>query len=307
MLSEVSPSNTGQPSDAGQSGAARPRQGLLPRDSRRSRWWIDVLVIVWLCWLYDLIANLAPVRQKQALAHASSILHLERVLHLDPEAALNHWLAGHHTLAVWLSNYYDNAHFVVTLGVLGWIWLRAPLDVYRPLRNNLILINVIGMVVFWMYPTAPPRLYDPAGFSDVVASTHAFGSWHSGTLGGVANQFAAMPSLHISWAMWSALAIWRLAGTGRWRVTVWLYPLLTALAVMATANHYLLDVVAGAATFAVATALADGSLRWSETRRNRRASLTVSSLAVPALALDTDDVHPVGMSRSSATGVDLSA
>ena len=74
----------------------------------------------------------------------------------------------------------------------------ARADLYRPLRNSLVLVNVLGFVVFWRFPVAPPRMLD--GFTDVVASTHAFGSWHTGALASHANQVAAMPSLHMAWA-----------------------------------------------------------------------------------------------------------
>jgi hypothetical protein len=222
-----------------------------------------VLVIVWLCWVYDAVANLAPLRRHAAYSHARDILHLEQLAHADPEAVLNHWLAAHHTLAVWISNYYDNAHFVVTLGVVAWLWVRQPV-LYRPLRTGLVLINVIGLVVFWLYPTAPPRLLDPHHYIDVVAATHAFGSWHSGTLATAANQLAAMPSLHISWAVWSSLAVWRILGgyRHRWTLVVWGYPIVTGLGVMATGNHFVLDVVAGVATTVVAMLIADGWQGW---------------------------------------------
>jgi hypothetical protein len=247
---------------------------ILPADTAgavtRPRWWPEVLVIIWLCWVYDAIANLAPLRRHQAYAHARSLLHLEGTLHLDPEAALNHWLAAHHTLSVWVSNYYDNAHFVVTLGVVGWLWWRHP-NQYRPLRTSLVLINVIGLVVFWRDPTAPPRLVDPHRYVDVVAATHAFGSWHSGTLATAANQLAAMPSLHMAWAVWSSLAFWRVFRGNLWARLVWIYPAVTAAAVMATGNHYLLDVVAGVATAALATLIADRGQRWWTERQARQA------------------------------------
>ena len=196
---------------AARAAPSRPDIHDLPQAARRPRWWPEVLVIVWLCWVYDDIANLAPLRRTAAYAHARSILHLERLAHLDPEAGLNRWLAGHHTVALWVSNYYDNAHFIVTLGLVGLLWWRYPL-LYRPLRNSLVLINVVGLAVFWVYPTAPPRLLDPGRYVDVVADTHAFGSWHTGTLATAANQLAAMPSLHIAWAAWSSLALWRILG-----------------------------------------------------------------------------------------------
>ena len=97
-------------------------------------------MVAWLCWVYDAITNLAPLRLHAALAHGYGVLHLEHALHLDPELALNHWLAAHHTLGLILSDYYDNAHFVVTLGLLGWLWYRRA-DIYRPLRNTLVAIN----------------------------------------------------------------------------------------------------------------------------------------------------------------------
>jgi hypothetical protein len=230
---------------------------------RRPRLWPELLVIVWLCWIYDDVANLAPLRRLAAYAHARSILRLEQLVHLDPEASLNRWLAGHHTLALWVSNYYDNAHFIVTLGLVGLLWWRYP-ALYRPLRNSLVLINVVGLAVFWMYPTAPPRLLDPRRYVDVVADTHAVGSWHTGTLATAANQLAAMPSLHIAWAAWSALALGRILGgyRNRWVLAVWLYPVVTTLAVMATGNHFLLDAVAGLATMVLCTIIADRWQAW---------------------------------------------
>ncbi|HEY2216744.1 MAG TPA: phosphatase PAP2 family protein, partial [Solirubrobacteraceae bacterium] len=155
--------------------AASARRALA-RTPQRSRWWVELLAIGWLLFLYDAVNNLAPLRLSVALGNARGILHVERVLHIDPELTLDRWLASHQTLAEILANYYDNAHFVVTLGVLGWVWWRRA-DIYRPLRNALVLVNVLGFVVFWLLPVAPPRMLH--GFTDVVASTHAFGSWHT--------------------------------------------------------------------------------------------------------------------------------
>jgi len=246
---------------------------VAPADDRlqakRSPWWVEIGVIVWLLWVYDATTDLAPLRLNLALAHARGILHLERTLHLDPELGLDRWLAGHHTLGLILSDYYDNAHFIVTLGVLGYLWWRRP-DLYRPLRNVLVLTNVLAFIVFWRFPVAPPRMLH--GFTDVVAASGAFGSWHTGALASQANQMAAMPSLHMAWAGWCTLAAWRIT-TRRWvRVVAVLYPCMTALAVLSTGNHFLLDVLAGLLTLIVsmlivriATAGWDASRRW----RNR--------------------------------------
>jgi len=248
-----------------------------PTAAKRTPLWAEALVIVWLCWVYDAVSNLAALRLHAALTHALGVLHLERTLHLDPELTLNRWLAGHHTLGLVVSDYYDNAHFIVTLGLLGWLWYKRP-DIYRPLRNALVTINVLGLLVFWLYPVAPPRMLLGVGFSDVVASTHAFGSWHTGALASAANQLAAMPSLHMAWAVWCAIVLRRLSPRPWVRALALLYPCLTALAVLCTGNHFLADVLAGIATAGLATLLVAALERL---RRERRSPLRVAQGTIP--------------------------
>jgi hypothetical protein len=225
----------------------------------RARWWVELLAIGWLLWLYDATTNLAPLRLSTALGNARGLLHVERVLHIAPELSLDRWLAGHHTLALILSDYYDNAHFIVTLSLLGYLWWRRA-DVYRPLRNSLVLVNVIGFVVFWRFPVAPPRMLD--GFTDVVATTGAFGSWHSGSLAAHANQVAAMPSLHMAWAGWCTVAAWRISQRPWLRALAVVYPCLTAFAVLATGNHFVLDIVAGLLVLAISVWIGDSAGRF---------------------------------------------
>jgi PAP2 superfamily len=259
----------------------------LPVSAARPRWWVELLIVGWLLWVYDAINNLAHLRYGLAIAHATDVLHLEQTLGIDPEHTLNLWMAHHRTLGVVSSYYYDNAHFIVTFGLLAWLWWRRA-DIYRPMRTALVLMNVIGLAVFWLYPVAPPRML--AGFTDVVANTGAVGSWHTGPLAHDANQLAAMPSLHMAWAAWCGLVLWQMTetveGPDRSRETraygaclrfsqpvfdrlrhplsprVWvrvlavLYPCLTCLAVLGTGNHFVLDILAGLATAALAVALA---------------------------------------------------
>ena len=185
-------------------------------------------------------------------AHGADILRVERSLGIDPEHTLDRWLAAHHTLGLAVSDYYDNAHFIVTLGLLGFLWWRRA-DIYRPLRNALVLANVLAFAVFWLYPVAPPRMLP--GFTDVVAATHAIGSWHTGALASAANEFAAMPSLHIAWAVWCTVVVWQLS-TRRWlRALAVLYPCVTAFAVLSTGNHYVLDLLGGLVTITVSLLL----------------------------------------------------
>jgi hypothetical protein len=263
------------PIDARDSVATVPTAPALPRVQVRTRWWVEALTIAWLCWVYDAITNLAPLRLHAALAHGQHILRLERSLHIDPERALDRWLAGHHTLGLLVSDYYDNAHFIVTLGLLGFLWWRRS-DIYRPLRNSLVLVNVLAFIVFWRFPVAPPRMLP--GFVDVVAKTHAIGSWHTGALASHANQLAAMPSLHIAWAVWCTVVVWKVATRGWLRALAVVYPFVTAFAVLSTGNHYLLDLLGGLATIALSLVLVRvvGS-RWSWSERLVRGGRAASA------------------------------
>ncbi len=258
----------GIPPIADRAALERGGDGAAPaRAAARTRWWVELLAIGWLLFLYDAVNNLAPLRLSVALGNARGILHVERVLHIDPELTLDRWLTAHRTLALILADYYDNAHFVVTLGLLAYVWWKRA-DVYRPLRNTLVLVNVIGFVVFWLFPVAPPRMLD--GFVDVVAHTGAFGSWHTGALASAANQLAAMPSLHMAWAGWCTLAVWRIS-TRRWlRALALAYPCVTAFAVLATGNHFVLDVLGGLLTLSLSVLLVSSSRRLAGRLPGRR-------------------------------------
>ena len=221
---------------------------VAPARVERSPILLEVGWLVFLVWIYSWLQDLAPLRRKLAFDNARSVLSFETRVGLDPERALDHWLAHERVLAFIASNFYSNAIFAVTFGFAAYIWWCRP-DIYRRLRNDLVLANLIGFVVFWAYPVAPPRMM--AGFVDVVVKAGGLGAWHD-TLIKHADQFAAMPSMHLGYAVWCSLVAWRLARHGERRLMAVVfgiaYPVLTALVVIATGNHYLLDVVAGAGT-----------------------------------------------------------
>ena len=224
------------------------------RADGRAPLWIELAIVAWLFWLYDVINDFAPIRHALAFANARGVLHFERSLGVSPELAINHWLAAHATIALIASYDYFFAHAVVTFAVLVLLWWRLPKRYIR-LRTLLVIINLIAFVVFWRYPLAPPRLFPGLGYIDVIARAHALVSWHSGALVHDADQFAAMPSLHVAWALWSAIGIWNLTRRAVIRMLALAYPLLTCFVVLGTGNHYLVDVLAGAGTVALAFAV----------------------------------------------------
>jgi PAP2 superfamily len=227
------------------------------RGDGRAPLWIELTVIAWLFYLYDVVNDFAPIRQRLATHNATGLITLEHSLRLDPEHALNAWLAGQALLGSIASYYYFFAHGVITITVLALLWWKRP-ALYRRQRTLLVIINLIAFVVFWRYPLAPPRMFPRLGFTDVIATSHALVSWSSGALVHDADQLAAMPSLHIAWAIWSGTSLWLLLRRRIVAIAAIVYPVITAMVVMGTGNHYLLDVLAGASTVPIAYALRAG-------------------------------------------------
>jgi membrane-associated phospholipid phosphatase len=215
--------------------------GTLVARARRAPILNELIVVLLLLRAYDLIRGHAEVRQAAALAHGWQLLHTERWLHVDMELSINHWASAHNALSLAASYWYQFLHITITLCVLVWCWWKRP-ESYRRARNALVLTNVFGLAFFLIYPAAPPRFLPGAGYIDAVAQA-GFGTTHGGPV--TADQYGAFPSLHLAWAVWTAVVAYRLVRPA-WLRRLWLgYPLITATVVMATGNHYLLDVVAG--------------------------------------------------------------
>jgi membrane-associated phospholipid phosphatase len=230
---------------------ARPRRWS--RWSRRRRPLLlgELVVVLCLLRVYDLARAHAEVRRTTAISHGEAILRLERWLHLDIEHAVNVWTTSHQQLSLAASHVYQFAHIPVTLTVLGWCWLLRP-ELYRRARTALVLVNVTGLAVFLLLPVAPPRLLPGSGFVDAVAAA-GFGTTHSGPI--EADQYGAMPSLHLAWAVWSAVVAYWLVRRQLVKVLWVLYPVLVTAVVVMTANHYLLDLLAGAGVASAALAV----------------------------------------------------
>ena len=200
-----------------------------------------------------------------ATANARDILHLEAVLRLDVEQWLNDGLEALPVLPLVASYWYSLLHYVVTPAVLVWVY-RAHPGRYRVARNALVVGSALGIAGFALLPTAPPRMLP--GYVDTLASTSGSGWWGSDAsapkgLGGLTNELAAMPSLHVGWALWCAAVVWWCTqdaagsrGVRAARLLAVAYAGGTILVVLATANHYLLDAVAGAAVLAAGAAVA---------------------------------------------------
>ncbi|MFD0276438.1 phosphatase PAP2 family protein [Kitasatospora sp. NPDC127111] len=195
--------------------------------------------------VYTYIRNAAPDRVATAAAHARSLYRLEQTLRIDIEPTVNGWaLRAPGWLLDAAQQYYKVLHFAVPLGVLVWLYTWHP-SRYRTARTVLFAATGLALLGFWGYPLAPPRLVPGLGLREDPSGIP--GDAPLGALTALTNQYAAMPSLHIGWACWCALVVMTTARHRRLRPLAALYPAVTFVVVVATANHWVLDAVGGVA------------------------------------------------------------
>ncbi|MFE4047766.1 phosphatase PAP2 family protein [Streptomyces sp. YIM B13518] len=224
-----------------ETGPGRLRRLRVPR---RPRLWFEILLIAVSYWTYSLVRNAVPEQRAEALRNADWIWRLEQQLGLAFEESVNHAANSVTWLIVGMNYYYATLHFVVTLGVLVWLYRGHP-GRYGAARLVLFTTTGIALVGYYLYPLAPPRLMNGQSFVDTVLVHQTWGSMASGDLKNMSNQYAAMPSMHIGWSVWSGLTVFALAGVPWARVLGAVYPVVTLVVIVATANHFWLDAVGG--------------------------------------------------------------
>jgi len=179
-----------------------------------------------------------------AASHALSVVSAERGLGLFHEQAVQALFIRWDTVTDAFNTYYGGTHFLVPALALGWLLLRHP-GRYARARTALAVTTAVGFVCFWLYPVAPPRLLPGSfGIADTLRDAGP-GHVESTLITTAGDQYASMPSLHVAWAVWCALALYPVI-RHRWlRVLVVAYPVMTTLVVVATGNHFFLDALAG--------------------------------------------------------------
>jgi hypothetical protein len=186
----------------------------------------------------------------RAISNGRAVLRVERLLGLDVEQAAIDWLVQWTWLSVLASYAYAALHYTVTLTVLVWLYVRRPAH-YRLARSVLVGTTCLALVCFWTLPTAPPRLLS-VEYVDVLAATAPWGWWGDAAsaprgMASLTNQYAALPSMHVGWALWAGAAVALLARRRLVRFVAAGYPLVIGVVVVVTGNHYVLDALAGAA------------------------------------------------------------
>lgn len=288
----VRPDWGGHPEEGGAprvtaTGWARVR--ALPGGLVRRRGTRELLLIAAVYAVYDTSRFFVEGRQATAFAHGVGVLHLEKMLDVAWEQTVNQAVSAHRLIAVPADYMYATMHYLVTPLVLIWLWRRHRAD-YTRARTTLMVATVLGLIGFTLLPVAPPRMLP--GFVDTMSQYSNVGWWSADAsaprgVGQFTNEFAAMPSLHVGWALWCG---WQMIRHGQHRLTRIcgvLYPALTTMVVIATGNHYLLDAIAGVAVVMLAGLAVGGAWRLRPAKvidlnAHRVVDLSDSAIQVPA-------------------------
>lgn len=203
---------------------------------------IDLGLMVCAYFFYSIVREMAADQRHDAMSRAEGIVSLERSAGIFWEAQVQGWVMSSHTLVKLFNGFYTYGHFPVIFAVGLWLFVcHRPR--YVTARNSLLISGAIALVIFHLFPLAPPRLL-PAqyGFVDTL-SMFSDVNYHSA--GHFVNNYAAMPSLHIGWNLLLAMAIVTTTKNPVARVAGVLMPILMSMTVVVTGNHYFLDIAGG--------------------------------------------------------------
>ncbi len=205
---------------------------------------------------YELTSDRTAGTARLAAHHARQEMDLERALGLLHERQVQHWFIANRALIGASDIYYTTVHFVLPVVALVWLLWRAP-GRYALWRNALAWMTGMSLICFALFPLMPPRLLATSyGFVDTLNAVGGAGALDSALMKSAGNPFAAMPSLHVAWALWCTLALVPVVRR-RWaRALLVAHPLVTLLVVTVTANHFFLDVVGGVAVCCLGVGLA---------------------------------------------------
>jgi hypothetical protein len=289
----------------------------LPERRHRVHWWKEALIVLAFYLVYSWTRNRFGSNAIEpgglplhAFHNAERVIRFERFIGLYHEESIQELFLPYRAFIQFWNTYYGVAHFVVTLAIFAVLFWKRP-GVFPVWRNSLAIMTGLAIVGFALFPLMPPRLLDEPcaeyggaciestlrsdvsdsfGYVDTLATYGGPWSFDSETMKDVSNQYAAMPSMHIGWSTWCAVAMWPLLRRRWQRAVVFLYPLATLFCIIVTANHYWIDGVGGLLCFAVGTLAGWGLHRWNQSRLDRK-HFAALGIEVPA---DSGSVQTAG-------------
>jgi PAP2 superfamily len=237
------------------------------RDGTVLYWWAEIIFVLVFYFVYSAVRNANTSGKREAYDNAIELMRWQSWLGINHEQTLHHWALDIRPLIIASNYWYGSLHFVVTTGVLVFLF-RKHSDDYPLWRNTIAISTAIALIGFAFWPLMPPRLLDSYYFNHIASIPHHFGfvdtldkyptfwSFKRGAVNKISNQFAAMPSVHCAWALWCTCALVpRLKHVWAKALAI-LYPICTVTAIVLTANHYFLDAVAGFMVLGVGYVLA---------------------------------------------------
>jgi hypothetical protein len=268
----------------------------LPERTHRVYWWKEALIAVSFYLVYSWTRNRFGSNAFEpggipyhAFDNAGRVIRFERFVGLYHEESIQDLFLPYRVFIQFWNTWYGTAHFVVTMAVFILLFWKRP-AVFPVWRNSLAIMTGLAIVGFALFPLMPPRLLDKPcdhyggacihsdlrpkdgtfGFVDTLSEYGGPWSFDSEKMASISNQFAAMPSMHIGWSTWCAVAVWPLLRRRWQRALVLLYPLATLFCIIVTANHFWLDGLGGLLCFAVGTLAGWGLYRWNQQRLDRK-------------------------------------
>ena len=234
---------------------------VTPAISRTSSWIqragiLDLGLVVLAFFFYSAVREMAGAQAPGATSHAMDLVQLERSLGLFQEQGLQDAVLSSGLLVRGFNAFYAYGFFppIYAIGLYLFFFQR---DRYIFFRNAFLISGAIGLVAYHLFPMAPPRLLPwPYGMVDTLSEFSKV-NYHSG--GGFVNEYAAMPSLHAGWNLLISIALISAFKNPGIKAVGVLLPVMMALSVVATGNHFILDIAAG---YAVAGLGLAGALLW---------------------------------------------
>ena len=201
---------------------------------------------------YRLVRGLVEGRATAAFQHARELISIERTLHLFIEPSVQAWASGSHVVMVSASWLYVNAQGPITIAALLYLYVHHNERFYF-VRNMFMVAMAIALIGYVVFPTAPPRFMPEWGFIDTVRDLTPVNVSHtSASMSALLNPYAAVPSMHVAFALMIAWPLARLARRPAVRVAWIMYPFVMVFVIVVTANHFILDALLGALTAAAA-------------------------------------------------------
>jgi hypothetical protein len=229
----------------------------------------ETVIILVFVGVYEFLRSDMVQDGKQATAHALSVVHVESALGLFREADLQHLFLRAPDLLKACNLYYGGTHFVVPAVTLVWLALHYP-EHYARARTALAATTAAAFLVFWVFPVAPPRLLPSRfGIIDTLVTFQQSGHLEHSLVDSAGDIYAAMPSLHVAWALWCTLALYSVVRHRLVRVALVAYPVVTTVVVVATGNHFITDALSGALLISLVWVVAPEASSWVTAARQR--------------------------------------